>query len=152
MPKSVDRFLRRRTGASRNAAALGRVFHVTRETWSLTDDPQVVPPTTDLLVSGRTAADAADLAREAARVFPSHGFHKPSGAWWGADDVLFHRFVVHAGKRRSGGAILLLSSLAGLLALGLVSQRRRGPSARDKVARKAHTSARDPRRPRPPRA
>ena len=137
MPKSVDRFLRRRTGISRKAAALGRVFDVTRETWRLTDDPQIEPPTTDLLVSRRSASDAADLARAAAGALPRHGFHKPSGAWWGADDMLFHRFVVHAGPRKSGGAILVLSSLAGLIALGLLNQRRHGQSRRGRVARKA---------------
>jgi hypothetical protein len=142
MSKSVDRFLRRRTGLSKKAAALGRVFDVTRETWSLTDDPRVVAPTTDLLVTRRTASDAADLARAAAEAFPRHGFHKPSGAWWGADEARFHRFVVHAGRRKSAGALLVLSSLAGLVALGLLRERRRGRAPKDKMAGNAPISGR----------
>jgi hypothetical protein len=134
MPKPVDRFLRRRTGISRKGAALGRVFNVTRETWSLTDDPRATPPATELLVGRRTASDAADLARAAAKAFPRNGFHKPSGAWWGTDEALFHRFVVHSGRRKAAGAVLLWSGLAGLLALGLLSRRPRADADRDRPA------------------
>lgn len=124
MSKSVDRYLRRQTGLSREGAALGRVFNVTRETWALTDDPSRVKPTAELIVSRRTASDAADLARAAARNLPRHGFHKPSAAWWGVDEGHFHRFVVHAGRRKSGRAVFLLSSLAGLVALAVLRQGR----------------------------
>ena len=137
MPKSVDRFLRHRTGVSRKGPALGRTFNVTRETWSLTDDPQVAPPVTELAVSRRTASDAADLARGAAEAFPRHGFHKPSGAWWGADEARFHRFVVHSVRQKTAAAVLLLSGLAGLLALGLARNRARShhPRPRSKKDR-----------------
>jgi hypothetical protein len=120
MPKSVAPFLRRRTAISRRTAALGRVFNVTRETWRLTQDPQVVAPSSDPVASRRTASEAADLARDAAQALPRHGFHKPSGAWWGADQTFFHRFVVHAGRRRSAAGLLALSGLLGLIALRLL--------------------------------
>lgn len=99
----------------------------------MSDDPKTTPPVAELLVTRRTASDAADLAREAAEAYSRHGFHKPSGAWWGADDAMFHRFVVHAGRRRGAGTVLLLSGLAGLLALGLASRRGR-PDGGDKPA------------------
>lgn len=113
MSRNHDRFLRQRTGASRQGA-LGRVFSVTRETWRLTDDPALVAPQTEVIASRRTAADAADLAREGAAVFRRHGFHKPSGCWWGADDVLFHRFVVRVGRPRATVALAAGAGLAGL--------------------------------------
>ena len=124
MSRRFDRFLRhaplRAPGAS-----LGRIFAITRETWRLTDDPMTTRPRTELLVSGRTASDAAELARIAAMRFPEHGFHKPSGAWWSADDTHFHRFVVHAGRRlrRPRKAILLGSGLAGAAAMALLGLR-----------------------------
>lgn len=80
--------------------ALGRVFNVTRETWRLSDDPKLTSPKVELLVTSRTASDAADFARRAAFDYKRHGFHKPSGAWWGADAEQIHRIVVHAGRRR----------------------------------------------------
>jgi hypothetical protein len=145
MPNTVDRFLRHSTGISRKGAALGRIFNVTRETWRLSDDPKVARPATELLLTRRTASDAADLAREAAQTYPRHGFHKPSGAWWGADEALFHRFVVHAGQRRAAGAVLLLSGLAGLLALGVARHRSRPAGGGEKAP---HDRRRYP-RPRP---
>lgn len=122
MPKSLNRFLRHSTGLSKKAS-LGRVFNVTRETWRLTDDPSAVAPQTELLVTRRSASDAADLARDAAEAYSRHGFHKPSGAWWAADDERFHRFVVHAGRRGGTTVLLLVSGLAGLAALTLARRR-----------------------------
>ena len=119
MPNKTDRFLRQKTALS-GKVALGRVFGVTRETWRLSDDPQVVPPQTETLSSRRTASDAADLARSAAAAHVQHGFHKPSGSWWGADDAQFHRFVIHAGRRHRTGALLLVSGFAGLAAVALL--------------------------------
>jgi hypothetical protein len=130
MPNSHDRFLRHRTPISRSSS-LGRVFNVTRETWELTADPRLVRPQTQLVVSGRTASDAADIAREAAEAFARHGFHKPSGSWWGASESAFHRFVVHAGRRGSTAALVLISGVAGLAAV--VFTRRR--SSRDRATR-----------------
>jgi hypothetical protein len=120
MPRPVDRFLRH-AELHREGPTLGRVFAVTRETWALKDDPRKVQPKTELLVSWRTAADAADLAREAAEDFPEHGFHKPSASWWGSDGTHFHRFVVHPGLKRHqavlvGAGVL---GLAGVAAFGL---------------------------------
>ncbi len=101
------------------------MFNVTRETWRLSDDPQAVAPETEAVVTGRTAADAADLAREAAEAHPRHGFHKPSGSWWGADETHFHRYVVHAGRRAHAAAgVLVVSGLLGLTALALARGRR----------------------------
>lgn len=128
MPHQTDRFLQQRTVLSRKAA-LGRVFSVTRETWRLADDPQRSRPRTETLVSGHTASEAADLAREFAEAEPRHGFHKPSASWWGADDTHFHRFVVHAGRRRAGAAMMLTSGLLGLAAVALIRRPRRRPVA-----------------------
>jgi hypothetical protein len=116
MTASLDRFLGSKP-VVQSPHALGRVFNVSRETWLLTDDPQRTPPAIERLISARTASEAADLAREIALEHPRHGFHKPSGAWWGADQQRFHRFVVHAGRRRSvarplGVAILGVAVLA----------------------------------------
>jgi hypothetical protein len=133
MSNSPDRFLRQKTDISKRSA-LGRVFNVTRETWRLADDPRTVRPDAEPLVTRRTAADAADLAREAAEAYGRHGFHKPSGSWWAADEAHFHRFVVHAGRKGPTAALVLVSGLAGLAALAVVGLRRRpagGKSADD---------------------
>jgi hypothetical protein len=123
MPHRPERFLRTRTGLSRKAA-LGRVFNVTRESWRLTDDPSLVVPEAEQMASRRTASDAADLARQAAVAFARHGFHKPSASWWGADEVRFHRFVVHAGRRPRRGHVAVASALFGLAAVVLWRGRR----------------------------
>jgi hypothetical protein len=127
MPSSLDRFLKHSTGISRKGA-LGRVFGVSRESWRLTDDPKAVQPDTEAIASGRTASEAADLARQLAAGYPRRGFHKPSGSWWAADDIHFHRFVVHAGRRRPSLALLLVSGAAGLAAFTLLGRRRRPPA------------------------
>jgi hypothetical protein len=124
MQSPFDRFLTHRIGDGRKAA-LGRVYNVTCERWRLTDDPQAVRPKAEIVAFGRTASDAADLARAAATAYPEHGFHKPSGAWWGADAERFHRFVVHAGRRRSARAPLAMVGVAALAGLGLVVTGRR---------------------------
>lgn len=122
MPNSLNRFLRHSAGISKKGA-LGRVFDVTRETWRLTDDPKAVRPQTEILVTRRTASDAADVARGAAEAFRRHGFHKPSGSWWAADEALFHRFVVRAGRQGATAALVLASGLAGLVVVALVRRR-----------------------------
>jgi hypothetical protein len=126
----VDRFLRHAT-IEPEGPTLGRIFAVTRETWALSDDPQATAPRRELLASRRTAADAADFAREAAEIFPEHGFHKPSGAWWGSEGVHFHRFVVHVGRKRTGVLLAAagLVGVAGLAAVGLLRARRRPDKA-----------------------
>jgi hypothetical protein len=124
MSSSLHRF-RRRPETIPRKATLGRVFNVTRETWKLADDPRGAQPWTELLVTGRTASEAADMAREAAKLYARHGFHKPSGSWWAADEAQFHRFVVHAGRRRATTALVLMSGLVGLAAVTLVQRRRR---------------------------
>jgi hypothetical protein len=122
MSQPVDPFLNRSAISSRKGA-LGRVFGVVRETWALSDDPAATPPRTTVLVSRRTAAEAADMARDAAAAFRRHGFHKPSGAWWGADDALIHRFVIHARRHRGPLVLLAAAGLAGLVAAGLARRR-----------------------------
>ena len=133
MSRRFDRFLRH-APLRPHAASLGREFGVTQETWRLSDDPSATRPKRLLLASGRTASDAADLARLEAATFHEHGFHKPSGAWWGADDTHFHRFRVHLGRGRApGGAMLIGSSVAGVAAIALVGfwrSRGRGKSAK----------------------
>ncbi len=120
MTALLDRFL----GSNATVATtrpLGRIFNVTRETWLLIEDPQKKPPRMELIIAARTASEAADLAREVAAEFPRHGFHKPSGAWWGADEERFHRFVVHTGRRTNAQSWpLAVLALGGVAALGLV--------------------------------
>ena len=70
------------------------------------------------MATRRTASEAADLAREAAWSFKRYGFHKPSGAWWGADAETFHRFLVRPSSRATVGALAAVA-LAGLAALAL---------------------------------
>ena len=130
MPRRVDRFLKH-APILEDGPVLGRVFAVTCETWALRDDPRAKAPETALMASRRTAADAADFAREAAETFPEHGFHKPSGAWWGSEGVHFHRFVVHVGRKRTGVLLAAagLVGVAGLAAVGLLRARRRPDKA-----------------------
>jgi hypothetical protein len=123
MRSPFDRFLRHSTVVSRKGA-LGRDFAVTQESWALTDDPAVVKPRRRLLASRKTASEAADLARDAVKGYRQSGYHKPSRAWWAADEGQFHRFLVHA-DRRPGAALLLASGLAGV-AIALIHQRNRG--------------------------
>ena len=107
-----SRFLSSRT-RTRSGAPLGRIFSVIRQTWNIADDPRRTKPRESAVATHRTAADAADLARDAAAAFRSHGFHKPSGAWWGAEDEDFHRFLVAPDRERRGAPVLLgLGALA----------------------------------------
>ena len=71
------------------------------------------------MATRRTASEAADLAREAAWGFKRYGFHKPSGAWWGADADTFHRFLVRPSSRATAGGALAAVALAGVAALAL---------------------------------
>ena len=123
MPRGLDRFLRHKTPTAKRAS-LGRVFGVTQETWALSDDPKKIAPYAAAVATRRTAADAADIAREAASAFRRHGFHKPTGAWWGADETQFHRFLVHAPRARPALALLAVSGLATLAAVALMPRRR----------------------------
>jgi hypothetical protein len=131
MTKSLDRFLGP-NAAIETTRPLGRIFNVTRETWLLSQDPKAKPPRLELIIADRTASEAADLARDAAADFARHGFHKASGAWWGADEDQFHRFVVHTGRRGPAPAWpLAVLALSGIAAVGLVGfGLRRKPSAR----------------------
>ena len=114
MAESVDRFLRHRPRISTHAP-LGRVFSVTQQSWDLTDDPKKTPPTIEVIATGRSAAEAADVARASAATFNRHGFHKPSGAWWAAEGGRFHRFVI--GNRGRASATLVAGiGLAGVVA------------------------------------
>jgi hypothetical protein len=97
---------------------LGRVFSVVRQTWRLADDPRKTRPRELAFATGRTASEAADLARDAATAFRAHGFHKPSGAWWAVEDNLFHRFQV-AGDRHVRAAPILVG--LGVTALALTA-------------------------------
>jgi len=133
MSDPVDPFLTRSAISSRKGA-LGRVFGVVRETWNLSDDPAVTPPRATVLASRRTAAEAADMARDAAAAYRRHGFHKPSGAWWGADEALFHRFVIHARRHRGPVLMLAAAGVAGLVAAGLARRRAARAGAQDHSA------------------
>jgi hypothetical protein len=121
-----DRFLNYRS-QTRAGARLGRVFSVIEQTWALSDDPKKVRPNETALATHRTAAEAADLARDAADRFRAHGFHKPSGAWWGADDGKFHRFLVAPDRRARAGqmALGLGAAVLALAAIGAAWRDRR---------------------------
>ena len=129
MSASFDRFLNARHRQSRKAS-LGRAFTVSRQSWRLSDDPREIEPEVEILATKRSASEAADLAREAAWSFKRYGFHKPSGAWWGADAEMFHRFVVRPSGRATTGAALLAVAVAGVAAVALTQRktgrRRRG--------------------------
>ena len=131
MPRSIDRFLKQ-APVYDEGPSLGRIFAVTRETWLLAEDPKRVDPKAELLVSRRTALEAADVARKAAAAFEQHGFHKPSGAWWASDGVRIHRYVVHPAHRRGSGGLVLATVLAAGAALAVVgmarTRKRRVPS------------------------
>lgn len=118
-----DRFLSSRT-RTRAGAPLGRVFSVVRQTWRITDDPRKTKPEELALATNRTAADAADLARDAAAAYATYGFHKSSGAWWAADDGLFHRFQVAPDRRGRPILIGLGITALGLAAIGAVLRSR----------------------------
>jgi hypothetical protein len=131
MSVSFDRFLNAHHRLSRKAS-LGRAFTVTRQSWRLTDDPGVTPPEVEVLATRRSASEAADLAREAAWSFKRYGFHKPSGAWWGADGEMFHRFMVGSSSRATAGALAAVA-VAGVAALAM--SRRKPGSGRSRPAR-----------------
>lgn len=123
MSASFDRYLNARHRQSRKTS-LGRAFTVTRQSWRLADDPRETPPEVEVMATKRSASEAADLAREAAWSFKRYGFHKPSGAWWGADGEMFHRFMVGPTARATTGALLAVA-VAGLAAVA-ISQRKSG--------------------------
>jgi len=120
-----DRFLNYRS-QTRAGARLGRVFSVIEQTWALSADPKTVKPDEVALATQRTAAEAADLARDAAKQFRAHGFHKPSGAWWGSDDGRFHRFLVAPDRRAGAGQVALGLGLAVLAIAAIGAARRDG--------------------------
>lgn len=131
MSRRLDTFLRH-IPVHRASPSLGRVYSVTRESWRLSDDPVLVAPKAQLMVTGRTAADAADFARRTALTFSTHGFHKPSASWWASDEGAFHRYVVHVGRRRPRAARAAVGAgILGVAALGVVHLigRRRGKSS-----------------------
>ena len=131
MSASIDRFLNARHRQSRKTS-LGRAFTVTRQSWRLSDDPRDTPPEVEIMATKRSASEAADLAREAAWSFKRYGFHKPSGAWWGADGEMFHRFMIGPSSRGTTGALLAVA-LAGVAALA-ISQSRSGGKRRSPAA------------------
>lgn len=130
MSASFERFLNARHRQSRKAS-LGRAFTVIRQSWKLTDDPRETPPEEETVATRRTASEAADLAREAAWGFKRYGFHKPSGAWWGADGENFHRFMVRPSSQgaATAGAAVLAVALAGVAAVALSRRNARGGRA-----------------------
>ena len=129
MSASFDRFLNARHRQSRKTS-LGRAFSVTRQSWRLSEDPRETPPEVEVMATKRSASEAADLAREAAWGFKRYGFHKPSGAWWGADSEMFHRFMVGPTARATTGALLAVA-VAGLAAVA-ISQRKSGGRRRSR--------------------
>jgi len=124
MPDPIDRFLRHRPTIS-SRSGLGRRHGVVRQSWPLEADPRKVRPRRLVVASGRSASEAADIARAAAGVFATNGFHKPSGAWWGVADGRFHRFMVTS-RRPRRSSILVGVGVLGLAALTLARSRRSG--------------------------
>lgn len=127
MRRPLEHFLRHGP-VIRPQGAYGRAFSVSVQTWRLSDDPQAVKPRTEVLVTDKTAADAADFVRMAASLHPEHGFHKPSGAWWASDGEHFHRFVIQGGRRHGAAAALLIASGVAGLAAAYLHRRTRRPS------------------------
>ena len=127
MSESIERFLRRRPTISTHAP-LGRVFNVLRETWRLDDDPKRTTPDSGFIATGRSASEAADLAREWTGRNAKHGFDKPSGAWWAVEGPRIHRVTVAPRRRRSLGLALGLGAagLAAVLVARGASGRRSG--------------------------
>jgi len=127
MAESIERFLRRRPTISTHAP-LGRVFNVLRETWRLDDDPKRTTPDSGFIATGRSASEAADLAREWTGRFARHGFDKASGAWWAVEGPHIHRITVAPRRRRSVGLALGLGAagLAAVLVARGASGRRTG--------------------------
>ena len=121
-----DRFLSSRT-RTRSGAPLGRIFSVVRQTWRTADDPKRTKPKEAALATHRTASDAADLARDAATAFRTHGFHKPSGAWWASEGEHVHRFLVAPDRPGRAGPVLVGVGVAALAltALGAALRSRR---------------------------
>lgn len=133
MSASFDRYLNARHRQSRKTS-LGRAFTVTRQSWRLTDDPREIPPEVEVMATKRSASEAADLAREAAWGFKRYGFHKPSGAWWGADGEMFHRFMIGPSSRATTGAALLAVAvaLAGVAAVAISQHQSSSAKGQDK--------------------
>jgi hypothetical protein len=96
---------------------LGRNRQVIRQTWRVCEDPATARPIENILASGWTAADAADLAREVAEFFADHGYDKTAGCWWARDDQQFHRFVVTARKPSRLPALALTLGISAAFAL-----------------------------------
>lgn len=121
-----DRFLSARS-RTKAGAPLGRIFSVVRQTWAITDDPKKTAPKELAIATSRTAADAADVARDAAQAFRTHGFHKPSGAWWAAEGEAFHRFLVAPDRKGRAAPVLLGLGVAALTltAVGAAMRTRR---------------------------
>jgi hypothetical protein len=123
MSDPVDRFLRHRPTVN-SRTPLGRVYGVTRQSWKLEDDPARVLPRRAVIAIGRSASEAAQIAREHAAALGRTGFHKPSGAWWGVEDGLFHRFVV-APRVHATPFMALAAGLLGVATFSLVRRRKR---------------------------
>ncbi|HVI34472.1 hypothetical protein [Phenylobacterium sp.] len=119
MPKKTKHGRKESVGAA--GAALGRVFSVRRETWRLDQDPSREPPEVTVLTSRRSAAEAADVARDAVSAFRKRGFHKPTRSWWGAADGRIHRFRVEGPRARA----TLFAVGVGLAAAAVLLARRR---------------------------
>jgi hypothetical protein len=124
MPDPIDRFLSHRPTIS-DQSGLGRRYGVVRQSWPLEADPGKVRPRRLIVASGRSASEAADIARSAAGDFATHGFHKPSGAWWGVAEGRFHRFMVTSHRPRRS-SIMVGMGVLGLAALALAKSRRAG--------------------------
>jgi hypothetical protein len=131
---------RRRGTPFRRSQPLGRIYGVLQQSWKLSDDPRRTPAGVQWVLTESTAAEAADLARHLAHQFPSHGFHKPSGSWWGADDGRFHRFRVRIKRPRTPAGALLVAAILGS---GYLAWRHRRPGGGSQK-RSGDTSRRSP--------
>ena len=133
-----DRFLSART-RTRSGAPLGRIFSVVRQTWRVADDPSRTKPKETALASHRTASEAADVARDAAAAFRTYGFHKPSGAWWGSEGEVFHRFLVAPARAKRGAPSLLGLGILALAVTALGAAIRQGRTADRRPAKSDKT-------------
>lgn len=106
-------------GRPRRHFSLGRCHGVVRRTWLPDQFPSEAPANVELFATGRTAAGAADLARQCAKGFQTSGYDKRNRAWWAIDGGNYYDFsVISVGRKPH----LLAVTAAGALLLAAIAR------------------------------